>query len=345
MGRGGNTAIDLGKNEYVALLMVASFVEMWAAGTACSAYDDATGSHDFSGCKGDAAYAVATGVISLVFAILLLVIGRFAPGVANGVVEMCLIIPVACLWFVCMAITTMGTAVWNGTANANGYFCTWLATVVSWFAVLEYSPMITGLVSKATATAGADETKSVILFIACSSFIEMWCAAKNCAEASDGTISGAWAGQNGCPNGMYRWGVTVGVVSTVIALVWGLVPPLASSIKFVAIFLATWWITAIVTLTMNNHKHPGPQNAITAGNYYFAVWFSTFSSIYLCALAWDLTSSGGAAEGEASEPQVEAPQMGDTTSEPIPEASNLEAGVNPAAAAADEAANEDTAKV
>jgi hypothetical protein len=326
--------MQLGKLGYGVILMVGSFVEMWAAGAVCDSrskgcsFVGGTGcansgnAHDV--CTDEYGYAVAIGVISLFFSIVLLLINRFAPGVANGIVEMVIIIPLAICWFAAMACTTMGsTAIPWGAGGAaygsNGYYTTWLCTIVSGLLVLEYSPMLVGLVGKMSGS--VDLPRMIMLGIALASLILMWSASKICSDT------------NGDCDGMVSWAIACGVISLFFSLIWGLVPPLASTIKFVAIFLALWWIAAICTLTMPNANAWGVF--IHSGNGFFATWFCCFASIYLCAASWaDMSPSVEGGDG-TSEPQVESMPGGDT--EAIPPASDLEVApeINP----------EDTAKV
>lgn len=265
--------VDLDKTGMNCILLVASFTEMWAAGSKC----DSDHNGEPGNCADEYGYAIAMGVISVFFSIVLLLINRFAPGVASGVVEMVIVIPLFILWFTCMAVCTMDGAVpfgGGGTgAVANGYFCTWLCVVLTWVMVLEYSPQIKGLFDRLAGA--ADDEKTILLAVGGSSFIEMWSAAKLCDDA------GSCTGING-------WAVSAGVISLLTCLVFGLAPPLSGMIKFSAIFLAIWWLAALLTLTMPNKDNQGPF--IATGNGYCATWVACFASVFLCAECW-----GGAA--------------------------------------------------
>merc|ERR1711959_487806 len=94
-----------------------------------------------------------------------------------------------------------------------------------------------------------DLSKKLLLGLLGFSVIELWHAAEICDSATH------------C-EGMLGWGVAAGAVSTFIALVWGLVSHFVEGMdahtKWVALFLALWWIAAVCSLTMpNNSKNCG----------------------------------------------------------------------------------------
>ena len=159
--------------------MVGSFIEMWAAAAVCnsrargcfSSNNAATPSgscnerldllhFDISNisltavqdsCQAEFGFALGIGVASLFLSIVLLILNRCCPGVCGGVLEMIIIVPLFLGWFAAMSATTMGSAEPWGLVNvhgANGYFTTWLCTCVSWMMVLEYSPVLVGVLSK-----------------------------------------------------------------------------------------------------------------------------------------------------------------------------------------------------
>merc|ERR1712100_1001545 len=101
---------------YLAIIFLGSFLELYAACAACSlrnTWDD---------CKDDYAWAVAAGVISIVFVLVLGVFQKFVPALGNGIVGHILVGLLCALWFCGMAVCTMEEPF---AVGGNGFFGTW----------------------------------------------------------------------------------------------------------------------------------------------------------------------------------------------------------------------------
>lgn len=309
--------IALDKMTKTAIIMIASFLEMWAAATICDSMrcQSNCSNGTYNNCKDEYAWAIAIGVISLVLTIVMLLIGKCAPGVAGGLPEMVIAFILFGGWFAAMAVCTMGLPFGGtgGGGGTNGFFCTWIALVFSWLLFLEVCPQLQALVDKASS--GGGMAKKWLFAIGVASLIEMWHSAKIC---DDNSANGNYHGGNNNGNGlydcteMYGWAVSVGCISLFFALVFGvggsLVPAVDGFTKYASIFFALWWIAGCVTLTMNNRDHPGIFQSISNG--YCGTWAATFASIALCAACWgDSMPSGGGGGGDvgggSSSPGVE----------------------------------------
>ena len=128
----------------------------------------------------------------------------------------------------------------------------------------------------------ADSNDQLIYAVAFASIIEMWHAATLCADDPFD-----------CPVGsMISFAVAAGCVSLVFCLVFAFVSALKPYTRYLAIFLALWWLCCVFTLTMPNDREwsdlledkdtYGNGVFLTTSNGFIACWAAMILS---CALA------------------------------------------------------------
>lgn len=295
------------KLEYQAVILLATFLELWASIAICD--DLNPGGASLDNCKNDYAFAVSVGVISFVFYLALLLMDKFCSSVSEGIAGQILILIGFLLWMCCVAACTFGDPF--GNCN-NGYWATWLATVAAAMYVKDECKFLQGILGQAE---GAAATSPMALnALGFASLIEMWAAAYICNNGTYTYGSGS-SGGGGCETNMNAWGVACGCISLVLVLVVAIggnfVPAIKDAGKYFGIFFLLWWICGILTLTMQNKSNYGIF--LTPSNGFFGCWAALVFSIKYCADGWgvevptvnvnvDTGDGGGSSEKGGGEP-------------------------------------------
>merc|ERR1711907_102033 len=266
---------------WIAIIIVASLIEMWAAASICD-------SHGWgNGCRGEYAFAVAVGAASLGICIIMTIL-HCACNACSQKAHPFISVLMWLLWGAGVGVCTFGVPFRNacgfsvkvgnvsvGSSGANGYFSTWICFIASCFYVFESVPQIKGASDKVTS--GSQE-KGWLLVIFLASVCELWAAAYVC----DNTYSYSWAGHRAGCYGLAAWGVSCGAISAFLALLFAFVPQLQGFIKWVALFLALWWAAGVATLTFTYRSTNDIGGMFTsAGNGYFGTWVAFFASFIL----------------------------------------------------------------
>jgi len=228
---------------YAMLVLVASFVLMWAASTTCS---------DRNFCKDKFGFAVAAGVISFIVAFVFI----FLEHKENLTAQMRLgIVIFLFIWWVLVAgITTFGSDA-PFVIPGNGYFAAWGGLLASLF-------MISNEVGRVRDTLDRfARLGQRFAILAVASLVVMFAGVAEC--------------DNGC-TGKQGYAVAVGAISFCIVLVRILLKEKVgeSAQKVFVLFMIVWWGAGLIVLTFF-----GPFEAV--GNGYFGTWACLLASILL----------------------------------------------------------------
>jgi len=319
MGKGafgkGGEAVD--PKVFIAVIMIASLVEMWAASATCDKLNNG-----FDDCKDNYALAVALGCISLVICIVVSILFCVKPDLVQGIGQAIVAGVLFVVWGIGTACCTMDipfvTAV--GENAANGYYATWTCFVASVMFIMTV-PQVKALADKGTQ---GESGAIVICFFA--SIAEMWQAAYFCddfhsSKYSSPYLASCGKGSDSCSD-LEGWGVTVGCVSAIFCLVFIILGAVGVKLdgmcggwlkKILAIILFIWWIVGVATLTFSyisdDDKKKKDFNRcdeayglfLGASNGYFGTWLAFFSSfVFAYVSVLGKPKGGGGGEGKAS---------------------------------------------
>merc|ERR1711865_543594 len=286
------------KNLAIAALLIGSFIEMWAA----AGYCDQHGSIQ-DDCHDEWAWAVALGVISLIFVIVVIILMKCKPDIVDGIVGQIMFCLLFGLWVAGVTVCTFqkpfapgpsgdGYGDGNFGVAGNGYFATWACVVFSFILVIMGCPPVTGLFEKAMGS--LDDVKKMLLGVFVASIVEMWHAARICDKST-------------AREGMLAWGVAAGAGSSGLIIIWVLlahfVPSVAAFTKWFALFLALWWLSAVCSLTMPNDSHDCGDDFYCRGlftdasNGFFGTWVAMIFAIALACAQFGLELPGGGGGG------------------------------------------------
>merc|ERR1711988_1354124 len=319
-------AMAMDKLQCGAALILCSIIEMWVASVYCDGhtyYNPGTSviitSKTTNDCDGMWAWAVAVGVISLVFSSVYTFLAKMKPELAEGIPGYALATFLFLLWICGAAVGTYWKPFAPGPGGGdrygiagNGFFATWGGVVFSGMLVIQIPP-VADLLSKFFGA--IDETKKIMMALFGSSMVEMWHAAEVCDDDAH------------C-EGMLGWGVAVGVVGVIVTLVWGLVshfvPNLAAYTKFVPLFLVAWWLSAVLSLTMPNNATDCGNDTYCQGlfldvsNGFIGTWGSLGLSVWLAIEAWSfaLAEKEGETDGKPTGEAGETPAYVDAVKPP-----------------------------
>jgi hypothetical protein len=308
------------KTVAVWAIALGSFIEMWAAAAYCDIRND-----DWSDCKDEWAWAVCAGVISLVLVIVILVLMKFKPDLVEGIFGQVLYVIIFGIWIVTVAICTFEkpfapgpTGYGYGSGNwgyaGNGYFATWMCCIFSFILIIEGVPFLASILSKVFGS--LDDSKRMLLWVWCGSFIEMWHSARICDKS--------WYCE-----GMLAWGVSAGAISAGLILIFFIlgkfVPAVDAQLKWFALFLALWWVAAVCTLTMPSDACHGASPCLDkdtykaglfleASNGFFGTWAAMVWAVILATKQFGVAmpGSGGGGGGDSgvakqANPTAESP--------------------------------------
>eukprot|EP00656_Telonema_subtile_P020249 TRINITY_DN213_c0_g2_i1.p1 TRINITY_DN213_c0_g2~~TRINITY_DN213_c0_g2_i1.p1 ORF type:complete len:396 (+),score=97.34 TRINITY_DN213_c0_g2_i1:151-1338(+) len=291
---------SLEKNILIYGILIASFVEMWAAIAICDQLNNGWGANygtSSKDCDGKFAWAVACGLISLVLAVALVVLGKFKPNLVAGWIGWIVYGVLFFLWAVGVVVFTMdtpfapsGNGNWTNSYGSagNGYISTWMAALFSAVLFFEHVEPVTNLMAKVFGK--LEGSKRMFLAILLASFVEFWHAARICDDVTS------------CA-GMLGWGVSAGVVSCISILVFVILshfmPAVNDFAKYFAAFLALWWTAAVCTLTMPNGEESCSSDNIfcqglflSASNGFFGTWIAMLLSLVLTAQLFNISIPG-----------------------------------------------------
>ena len=127
---------------YIAIILLAGFFEMWAAGTICNNYSNSV--HNY--CVDELAWAVAVGAISTFVCIVMTILFCAAKGMAQTatpfVAVFLFIIWLAGVIWCTFDAPFMSACHSGATGGANGYFGTWIAFIASAMYMKEGIPQV-----------------------------------------------------------------------------------------------------------------------------------------------------------------------------------------------------------
>jgi len=282
----------------IAALLVGSFIEMWAAAAYCDINNDTV-----SDCRDEWAWAVALGVISLIFIIVIVILMKCKPDIVDGIVGQIMYCLLFAMWVAGVAVCTFqkpfapgpsgnGYGAGNYGVAGNGYFATWACAVFSFILVITKCSFVTGPFEKVMGS--LDDVKKMLLGCFAASIIEMWHAARICDKSTS------------C-EGMLAWGVAAGAGSAGLIIIWALlahfVPSVAAFTKWFALFLALWWLSAVCSLTMPNDANDCGKDFycrglfLSASNGFFGTWIAMIFAVALAAAQFGLELPGGGGGG------------------------------------------------
>jgi hypothetical protein len=305
MGKGG---AENDPKMYIAVLIVGSLVEMWAACATCDKLNDL----DFADkCKKEYAFAVAVGCISLFICLVMSILFCVNAGTAQTASPIVAVV-MFILWGLGIGVCTFSIPFMAaggfgaGGNSANGYFSTWICFITSCLYV-QTVPQVQQAAQKAGNSAS---TPVMVTFFA--GICEMWAAAYACDNFNGGYVSVS-CGKAGCSydtcTDLEGWGVAVGSISSIITLVIIImgamgksVPDMAGKICAALVFLL--WAAGVATLTFDYRKK-GEKGDVyglftTAGNGYFGTWCAFFSSFVWAYMALFGGGGGGGGGGGAA---------------------------------------------
>jgi len=315
MGKGafgkGGEAVD--PKVFIAVTMIASLIEMWAAAATCDELNNG-----FDDCKDEYALAVAIGCISLVVCIVVSIIYCVKADLMSGIGSTIVAAVLFILWGIGTGVCTFDIPFVSavGENAANGYYSTWVAFITSTMFFMTI-PQIKDLADK-----GTQGESGSLLFCFFGSIAEMWASAYMCDNYSSAylgcgvgwTCKGGKCKYDTCTD-LEGWGVTVGCVSAIVCLVFiilGIAKVDLNGIcggwlkKILAILLFIWWVLGVATLTFSYKDKDEKWDCkgayglfIGAGNGYFGTWLSFFSS-FVFAYVSVLGKPKGGGDSKAS---------------------------------------------
>merc|ERR1712216_582773 len=300
---GGTTASKMGKGGsgddtkiYIAILMLSSLIEMWAAAAIWDSLN-VGGRSGWNACIDNYAFAVAAGAISLFICIIMTILFCAAQGMANSANPFVAVL-LFLLWGAGVGVCTFGAPFYGSGAvtgnRANGYFATWISFIASTMYMMKAVPQIANVAGKAKSGSDADTVIWIIFF---ASVAEMWAAAYICDSSR--------YFQSGCQD-LPAWGVSCGAISdgiTLIIIICGLlkctVPPIA--MKIISVILCLLWAAGVATLTFA-YKTGWKSGSVwgyglfaNVDNGYLGTWIAFFGSFVLMyiSLAGGSLPTGG----------------------------------------------------
>lgn len=331
-------ALGLNKNVLIWGVLLGSFVEMWAAIAICAQLDNGSGAAygtSSRDCHGKFAWAVACGLIGLLLAATLVVLGKFKATLLDGCVGWIMYGVLFFLWGVGMVVGTMeapfapsGSSVFSNSYGVagNGYVGTWMALFFSTLLFFGHAKPVTELMKKVFGDMNTSNKLLLAIFLA--SVVEFWHAARICDDVDQ------------C-KGMLAWGVSVGILScfyiVAFVLLVRFVPSFKDYVKFFGAFIALWWIVAVCTLTM-----PNGEESCSGGNYFcqglflsasngfFGTWVAMLLSVVLTAQLFGLELPGS--DTGAGAGSTQASEEGEGKARPSGTATPADPAAEPAAA-------------
>lgn len=209
-------------------------------------------------CDGVYAYALAVGIVSSFFSISYVLLGRFnklsmLPGKHRLFFGAFMFV----WWTLGAGILTFKGGMGVFITTGNGYFACWIAWgCSSWLLKTEFA--------RAQAVIDRFQTMGMVSWLLLASGVEVFASIAVC-DMPD---------YSGCPNDLAIWALVAGAVSLVVALLLMFVPVVNKHVKYIAMFLAIWWICGAGA---NTFKGP----FMTTGNGYFASWACLIVSLLL----------------------------------------------------------------
>ncbi|KAJ1624378.1 hypothetical protein T492DRAFT_1047678 [Pavlovales sp. CCMP2436] len=238
------------------------------------------GGNTSSGCGANTAYALCTGLFSM------LVVGGFllaALGNASCASKAAPVVGVfLMLWWTVAALvlTFDGPFV----VVSNGYLGSWLSCVAAFVYALEVSPLFHRVAIEVSGE--AEKVTRHMLLMVVASIIELVAAALGC-------------GRGGCSD-YWAYATAVGAVSLFLCSVLIVGPKLAAMdrlVKPICLFLALFWFVALVILTF-------VAPFVLASNGFWATWIACIASglIAYDAFSGQPTASSGVVAHPANGP-------------------------------------------
>jgi hypothetical protein len=230
------------------LIAFFSLLVMIVSSQVCTATDD--------NCSATRGYQVAVGAISFVVALIASIVHMF--GKLENIAAQTAISSLMFLWWLAGVIVLTFFGDFTTTKNANGYFGSWGAFILSTFSLVAVSPRFEH---------GLDRTlhsvRKPLFFLIIASAITMGASIGPCSPSQNCTKYSAWA-------------LVASVVSLVVALFLFFLPGRLelNMMKYVAAFFVLWWIFATGCMTLG-----GPFT--TAGNGYFGSFAALLASVAL----------------------------------------------------------------
>jgi hypothetical protein len=297
------------------IVAAASVVTFIAAAHWCDTLPEGTSCSDDD--KSEDAFAVASGVISLVVVVLRLVLSYFNvfPDQPPARCSPAIFIA-ACLWL--WWLCTVGAGTFKGPFKTiqNGYIAEWVGFfAISYYLVLTCQPLY-GIFIKSLVTAEqSSHEQRYAALMAIWSFIFWLAAVVVCTDDENNTDCGD----------EYGYTIFVGVVSMIVFLAY---VPLHSRMKqcgcskwFGYVAVVYWGAATGVTTFDKPYAPPGhgsSTNAVT-GNGFFSAWAAFFTCIMFAMEAGTHPWPKAAAAADVPEPTEPTPSVPTPDAEVAPE--------------------------
>mmetsp|Transcript_14691 Transcript_14691/g.20568 ORF Transcript_14691/g.20568 Transcript_14691/m.20568 type:complete len:337 (-) Transcript_14691:232-1242(-) len=237
----------------MAIISVASLIELTAAGKNC---------HDQNSCTKQNGYAVAVGVLGFLIAIAYIFVLKRQPETLtsiNGIIGS----SNAIFWMIAVIVLTFDRPF---VETSNGYFSTWIAFFAASHFLFWSVPRVQNFIAQMRQAQFQQWSRKILLIILLASLIEVVAAANVCSI------------RDMCKND-YAWAVACGTISFAIVGILLLLPRIANRfLHWFASVLFIWWAIGAGVMT-----YDGPF--LTAGNGYFACWVAALASFYLMYFA------------------------------------------------------------
>jgi len=207
-------------------------------------------------CQATRGYQVACGAISFIAALIIALVHFF--GKLENVAIQTAISASFFLWWLAGVIVLTFFGDFTTTQNANGYFGSWGAFIMSVFSLVAVSPRFEHRLDSTM-----HSIRKPLFFLILASAITMGASIGPCSPSSRCTGYAAWA-------------LVASVVSLAVALVLFFLPTQVERklMKYIAVLLVLWWIFAVGCITLG-----GPFT--TAGNGYFGSFAALLASVSL----------------------------------------------------------------
>jgi len=248
------------ENGCVGGILIASCVELAQAGQNCQ--------EDYIKCEKEHAYAVAVGLVSLIFCLCYFLCLYCKPTIVSKFTQYLSLFLM--LWWGVGTIFLTFDAPFNLTGN--GYFACWGAALLSiYYCQLAVDKFKTFGAGMSNAISGTEQRK-VLSLVMILSYVEALAAVALWDEVG----SGSTQKQTNQETWAFACGITAGGLASIYLLLEIVKPNMLGSkvLKYFSWFLVPWWMFGAGVATFDA---PFP----TTGNGYFCAWGAFVSSCYL----------------------------------------------------------------
>jgi len=269
------------------IIVAASFIEMWAAGTIC----DIVGSDN---CKDEIGYAVSLAVISLAISVIMTLLNFFMepPKILDMIVAPLLFGMwtfgiLICTFYkpfttMCNGHISVGNGEYVVVKTANGYVGMWVCFLASGAYMLHSIEFLTKLLMKAS-----PETADGALLAGCgaASTVAMAQAAYLCDN--DVTGYGNYQTADGCDKA-HTWVVIWCTLALIVCILMMAIGALDQFKKYITTVLCLGYILTVLPMCFVYKDNKWDETGIfsQAGNGFFALWAALLSSFGMAWCGW-----------------------------------------------------------